>query len=855
MPQSSAARSLLEDATLAARLRLWIVVVGALVIAAFVGSSAYDSWGSYEHVIAATHRELENLAKALAEQAGNTLQSADVLLRDTVAWYETEHPKPGPDSDGKLANRASGLPQVREVRILDQQGMARFRSRELPADTASLSDRAYFVAHRDHPDLGVVLSDPLITQIEHRPALVMSRRLDKPDGSFDGIVQAVIDLDQFQRVYRAIDLGSGCAINLLRDDGELVVREPPPTTTQTVGSRFPELVAAGSAPSGLAWSPIDHKPRFVGVAHVAGFPLVVAVARDKSMALQRWQEQTYRVAARTIVLVLLGAAAIAALVYQLRWVELGDRALRQSEERYALAMEGANEGHFDWDFEQGRLFLSPRMKVLQGRSADAPVTTREAWFAALDIHPDDAARREAAERDHFEGRSDHYEAEYRVRHPDGQWHWLQSRGRCLRDASGKVLRFVGSSIDITERKAAEAEKEQLEIQLRQSQKMEAMGTLAGGIAHDFNNILGAILGYGELAQKAAPENSVVRRYLDSVMHAGGRAKALVERILAFSRSSVGERGLINVQAVVEETLELLAASLPPGVRLEKRIEAGKAAIVGNATQLHQVAMNLCTNAMQAMEHGGVLEVALDRADVAQGHRLSHGSLAPGAYVCLRVSDTGGGIPPHILDRMFDPFFTTKGVGKGTGLGLSLVHGIVADLGGAIDVRTTVGGGTTFTIWLPVSGEAAAPADEVDAQLPRGEGQTVMIVDDEKPLVALTEEMLAALDYEPVGFSSSVAALQELRQAPHRFDVVLTDETMPDLTGTDLAREIRRLRPDIPIVLMSGYSGLRLRERARAVGIREVLRKPLQSKDIAECLGRVLHSGAARTSRPNALSTG
>jgi CheY-like chemotaxis protein/two-component sensor histidine kinase len=366
-----------------------------------------------------------------------------------------------------------------------------------------------------------------------------------------------------------------------------------------------------------------------------------------------------------------------------------------------------------------------------------------------------------------------------------------------------------------------------------------MGTLAGGIAHDFNNILGAILGYGELAQKATAEDGVVRRYLDNVMHAGGRAKALVERILAFSRSGVGERGPINVQAVIEETLELLAASLPPGVRLEKRLEAGDAAIVGDATQLHQVAMNLCTNALQAMEHGGVLEVSLDRAELAQDRRLSHGNLAPGVYVQLCVSDTGSGIPPQVLDRMFDPFFTTKGAGEGTGLGLSLVHSIVADLGGAIDVRTTVGRGTTFTIWLPTTGEAAAPSAEVTTELPHGDGQTVMIVDDEKPLVALAEEILAELGYEPVGFNTSMAALDAFREAPQRFDIVLTDETMPQIVGTDLAREIRLLRPDIPIVLMSGYSGAPLDERARAVGIREVLRKPLQSKDIAECFGRVL----------------
>ena len=601
-------------------------------------------------------------------------------------------------------------------------------------------------------------------------------------------------------------------------------------------------------------SPIDQKARFTGVAYVAEFPLVVAVTRERSVALETWRDVAYRAAARTLIFMLLSAFAIAALVSQLRRIELGERALRKSEERYALAMEGANEGHFDWNFEDESSFLSPQMKSLHGRSTDAPVTTREAWVAALDVHPDDASRMKAAVRDHFEGRTDRYEAEYRVRHPDGEWHWLQARGRCFRDASGKVERFVGSAIDITARKNAEAEKERLEIQLRQSQKMEAMGTLAGGIAHDFNNILGAILGYGELAQKAAPEGNVVRRYLDNVMHAGGRAKALVERILAFSRSGMGERSPINVQGVVEETLELLATSLVPGVRLEKRLEAGDAAIVGDATQLHQVAMNLCTNAMQAMENGGVLEVALDRADVAQNRRLSHGDLAPGPYVRLCVSDTGSGIPPQVLDRMFDPFFTTKGVGEGTGLGLSLVHGIVADLGGAIDVRTATGRGTTFTIWLPIAGEAAVPSAEDAAELPHGHGEMVMIVDDEKPLVALAEEMLAGLGYEPIGFSSSVEALQAFREAPRRFDVVLTDETMPELTGTDLAREFRLLRPDVPIVLMSGYSGTQLHERAHAIGIREVLHKPLQSKDIAECLGRITTAACGQASEERSRSS-
>jgi PAS domain S-box-containing protein len=822
----------------AARLRSWVIAVGVLGIAGFACSSAYDSWRSYNQDVSATQRELGNMARTLAEQAEGSLQLADLLLRETVQWYEHERPAPSEAANARLAMRVAGLPQVREVRILDAHGIPRFRSRTLPHDDASLSDRAYFVAHRDHPQLGVVVSDPLITQIEGRPAFVMSRRLDKPDGRFDGIVQAVVDLDAFQHVYQAIDLGRGSAITLLREDGTLFVRQP--QIPHGMGRRFPEMVATPSNPAGLVLNTMDREPRFVGMAQVRGFPLVVTVSRDKNIALEAWRGEAWHVAVRTMILTLLGAAAIFALVYQLRRVEAGERALGQSEERYALAMEGAREGHFDWNFDGDPSFLSPQMKLLHGRSADAPVTSREAWMAKVEVHADDQARMAGALRDHFEGSSDHYELEYRVRHPDGSWHWLQARGRCVRDASGKVRRFVGSTIDITQRKAAEAEYERLEAQLRQSQKLEAMGTLAGGIAHDFNNILGAILGYGELAQKSAAAGSVLRRYIDNVMHAADRAKTLVERILAFSRSGLGERTPVNVQAVIAETLDLLAASLPARIELRRKLETGDAAVIGDATQLHQVAMNLCTNAVQAMPAGGVLDVRLERVEVREPRRAFHGELVAGPYVRLTVRDSGSGIDPQVVERMFDPFFTTKGVGAGTGLGLSLVHGIVADVGGAIDVASVLDEGTTFEIWLPVSGSVAASGDEAANEPPRGDGELVMVIDDEPALVALAEEMLAELGYEPVGFGSGADALKAFAEDVRRFDLVLTDETMPGLTGTGLALEIRRLRSDIPIIVMSGNVDGGVAALARSAGVREVLRKPLKSRDIAESIARVLH---------------
>jgi signal transduction histidine kinase/CheY-like chemotaxis protein len=475
--------------------------------------------------------------------------------------------------------------------------------------------------------------------------------------------------------------------------------------------------------------------------------------------------------------------------------------------------------------------------MLEGHPAEHVTTTRAAWLAQIEIHPDDRARVAATIRDHLEGRAPSFECEYRVR--NGDWRWLLARGRCLRDSVGRAYRFVGSAIDVTTQKQAQSDRERLEAQLRQSQKMEAMGTLAGGIAHDFNNILGAILGYGELAQQESAPATPVRRYIDNVMHAAERAKALVDRILGFSRSGLGERAHVHIQSVIEETLELIAASMPADIRLEKTLTAGDAALIGDSTHLHQVAMNLCTNAVHAMEHGGILNVLLERVDLTEAQSVSRGTLSPGPYVRLAIRDTGIGIPPAVVERIFDPFFTTRGVGKGTGLGLSLVHGIVTDLGGAIDVKSAIGEGTTFEIWLPMTTEVGKPAIETVRELPRGRGETVMIVDDEPMLVALAEEMLAGLGYEPVGFESSRVALQAFRANPERFDLVLTDEAMPELVGTELAREIRLLRPDVPIILMSGHGGTTLAHRAAAIGVIEVLHKPLQRLDLADSLARAI----------------
>ena len=516
-----------------------------------------------------------------------------------------------------------------------------------------------------------------------------------------------------------------------------------------------------------------------------------------------------------------------------------EEALRASEERYALAVEGSNEGIFDWDLVSDRVYVSYRAQELFGLPRGELWRPRRDWRHILAFHPDDAPRLHDSIKAHIEGGAPTYDVEFRIVVPDGGVRWFRQRGIALRDASGKAYRVVGSIGDVTEKHKAEEELSSLERQLRLAQRLEAMGTLAGGIAHDFNNILGAILGFSEMAWRDAPKGSRLQRDLESIVTAGERGRALIERILAFSRSAVGERVPVHVEKVVREALDLLSAKLPQGVTLRAELRAGRAAMLGDPTQVHQVLMNLGTNAVQAMPSGGMLRVSLDAVRCEAARAATVGKVAPGDYIVLQVADNGTGIAPEILERIFDPFFTTKELGTGTGLGLSLVHGIVTELGGAVDVESAPGKGTAFTVYLARSGDALDSSEIEQSELPRGSGQRVLVVDDEEPLVRLATRTLEDLGYRPVGFTSSAAALAAFCAEPGCFDALIADERMPGLSGTALIREVRGVHRAIPILLMSGYIGGAVASLAREAGADEVLKKPVLARDLAASLARVL----------------
>src|SRR5258706_4189994 len=426
-----------------------------------------------------------------------------------------------------------------------------------------------------------------------------------------------------------------------------------------------------------------------------------------------------------------------------------EQALRLSEERYALAMQASGEGHWDWKIASDEYYTSPRHLEIAGFPPGTKFNGRAEVVARVPFHPDDRPRYEAAVAAHFAGKTPRVDIEMRLVRPN-ELRWVRLLGICLRDATGTPVRWAGSVSDITEQKRAVEEPRRLEQQLRQAQRLEALGTMAGGIAHDFNNILGGMLGYGEMALRDVPRGSRLHRDLENIMIAGERGRVLVDRILAFSRSGMGERVAVHVEAVVCEVLELLSATLSPDGRVELELPAARAAMLGDPTQVHQGFMNLVTNAVQAMASGGVLRVSLETLRLDAARLVSTGQVSPGEFLVLKVIDSGVGMAPETLERIFYPFFTTKEAGVGTGLGLSLVYGIGAWLGGAIDVASTVGNGSAFIVYLPRDGDAVEEAQSEQTQVPCGSGGPGPVRAGEGLLVKVHTRNLTEAGSPPVG---------------------------------------------------------------------------------------------------------
>ncbi len=519
--------------------------------------------------------------------------------------------------------------------------------------------------------------------------------------------------------------------------------------------------------------------------------------------------------------------------------KLAEEALHESENRVRSILEQApfsiqvysSEGDIIYTNNAFEKLWSVRQEDLKGYNI-----LRDQQIEALGIMP--AVRRA------FEGMpSTTPTIEYNAESTVGKGNLLVVQGILypVLDTKGTILYVIMIHLDFTEQARIEKERKMLEERLQQAQKMEAIGTLAGGIAHDFNNILSSIMGYSELCLHEVRNNPKATRHAEQILKAADRARDLVQQILTFSRKAEPEKNPLSLAPIIKEVVKFMRASLPTTIEIRHTMPETPHVIMADPSQMHQVLMNLCTNASHAMkESGGILEIGLRQVEIEAGAALSRTPLPDGRYVELSVRDTGHGIPQQNLGKIFDPYFTTKQQGEGTGLGLSVVHGIVKDHNGEIRVYSEEGKGSHFMIYLPlVDREIKDGGHEKQKLIPPGRGETILFIDDEQMVVDVSREMLADLGYRVLTETDPVKAIDLLKNDIRGIDIVITDKTMPHMTGFEVVKAIRNMSREIPVILCSGFLEKSDQEKITGLNIDRVIAKPIQMSALAHAVRELL----------------
>jgi len=521
-----------------------------------------------------------------------------------------------------------------------------------------------------------------------------------------------------------------------------------------------------------------------------------------------------------------------------------EEVLRESETRFRAIFEKTAVGILIVDSKTRKYIrVNPAFQNISGYNAEELLS-----MGPSDItYPEDWPSEDNLLEELLARKCDQYQIEKRYVRKDGGTVWCRVTVSMVYDGSGRPGYTVSIVEDITDRKQAEEDQRRLETQLRQSHKMESIGTLAGGIAHDFNNILGIILGNAELALEDVPEWNPAKFNLKEIRTASLRAKDVVRQLLSFARKTRLEKKPTNIVPIIKESLKLLRSSIPTSIEIRQNITKDVDIILADPTQINQVLINLCTNADHAMPDGGIIEVTLKNVELDKETAAQYPELRPGRYVNLIVSDTGCGIPHEDYDRIFDPYFTTKEVGKGTGMGLAVVHGIVQGHNGFIAAESELGKGTTFNIFFPVVEKDAVVETETVEELPTG-SERILFVDDEESIVKLGCQRLERLGYHVEATSNPIKALELFRSQADQFDLVITDLTMPQMTGDKLAKEILKIRSNIPIILCTGFSEKIDEKKAKTIGVSDYIEKPLDKRNFAFKVRKVLDGSEHLTKR-------
>jgi PAS domain S-box-containing protein len=783
-----------------------IIVLSGLVLAilcdAFV---AHMLSVNYRETYRTTEAANGDLARALEEYMLRNVQAVEVLLSTTIdnlAQNPSLLTAGNPALINELRHRAAPYPVANAIVVLDAEGnlIGDSLGNGGPGREKNFADRAYYKVQRDDPGRGLFIDVPVPSRVRNSLVIAVSRAFLTPDGHFGGVVFVPLDYENLRQFFLSLNVGQRGTVTLYRDDGTILLRTPNADAfagrdvrSNRLFTRYlPQAPSGSFEGSGLT----DGTSRSVSYRRVAGTPLVVSVARDPVEFLAGWKNNAlyYSVIAAGLNLLIAGFGLGLSRQWRLR--ATSEQALRDNLEQHQLVTENvpalivqvgadgriryANRVALEW-------YAQPSAEAIRGRKIDDFIDPLQVGEARLKIEAVLAGRTTAGEE--------------KATFPDGRERWCETIRVPDCGQDGRVRGYFVLSVDITERKRFEDE-------LRQAQKMEAIGQLAGGIAHDSNNMLAATLGNLDLLLDALPPAEVSRRSLaELAIEAAERVADLNRRLLAFARKQTLRPQITDVNQLVNGMTTILQRTLGETVEIEVAQDPTLWRCLIDPTQLENALLNLAINARDAMAGCGRITITTANAVLDQPLDDGDERIVPGDYVTITVRDMGAGMPPEIVRRAFEPFFTTKEVGEGSGLGLSMVYGFARQSGGTAVISSRVAHGTRVTLYLPSAGPAATepPRPEPARLPPQQSGERILVVEDNPLVGAMASTMLSSMGYSPVVVINAAAAIAELERSGPIL-LLLTDVLLPGgMTGFDLAREVRRRWPDMPILFMSGFA--------------------------------------------------
>ena len=799
-----------------------IIITVVTLILLLIAFSAWKSATEYRLTVSAADTQLRGYSRALREHAERAVGEADSLLLDTIDHVKTHDSLTRENSRHLrqfLNNHPRNMPQVGAIILINRDGLLAAHSAEtFPAQT-NLADRDYFIHHRDHPeDNTPFISRPFKSRVNNKWRFTLSRPIHSPSGKFEGLAAVAFDLEYFSSFYSSLNIGKRGRILMVRKDGQLILTEPFRENDFSSDFRNSALIRIHlpSGPKGTYHiargdALLESDPRVVSYESLSNYPLVALTNMSMDEVLDSWRSVTILQTTLTLaacaglfllMILLLRKIKRIQTAYQLQAEQ--QQEIAAAEERYRLLVDNLPVVTWQSDESWTTTFISANIEKFYGYSADEIYSDSGSHWSGR-IHEKEREAVMATYKALFHGTAI-YDVEYRIRHKDGHWIWVNDFAYSTVLQNG-VLVAHGVFSDITARKQAEAERDQLEIQLRQAQKMEAIGHLAGGIAHDFNNLLTPIMGYAEMAAAAVPHNDPLAPKLAGIIAASQKAKALTQQLLSFGRRQSVPAEIVDLNDIILSFNTILRRTISESIRIDLLLDPEGSFIRGDLSQIEQIILNLTVNAQDAFEGShGRIHIETCRIFMDGENARLHPGMAPGEYVLLSFRDNGCGMSPEVISHIYEPFFTTKRIGHGTGLGLATVYGIVKQHNAHISVTSQPREGTTFNIYFPGGATAPSMKTPMTAQPVRTVSGdiTILLVEDNDMVREMVQEMLKGFGFGVISTTDPQRALELFTCGAVRIDLLVSDIVMPVMNGPQLYEQLVVQCPSLKVVFISGY---------------------------------------------------